>query len=69
LTGHYLADFPMQPDFMAKNKLAHWVIDFGKSSQLLDDRFAPTAVAGRQTHGAGHESHMLRRIQEAHNER
>ncbi len=87
--GHYLADFPLQPHFMAKNKglvfiesigfhclaahafiqglvagaiasalgleswflfglivgVTHWVIDFGKSSQLLDDRFPHTAGA------------------------
>lgn len=87
--GHYLADFPLQPAFVAEKKglvfiesigfhcltahaaihglvagviahqlgfmdwfafglivgVTHWLIDFGKSSQLLDDRFPHTAGA------------------------
>lgn len=87
--GHYLADFPLQPAFVAEKKglcfkesigfhcltahafihglvsgtiatqlcyhnaflfgfivgLTHWIIDFGKSSVFLDDRFP-------HTHGA-----------------
>jgi hypothetical protein len=33
--------------------VTHWIIDFGKSSQLLDDRFPhlPGARKGPQTHG------------------
>lgn len=87
--GHYLADFPLQPAFVAEKKglvfvesigfhclsshafihgliagalahflgysdyflfglivgATHWVIDFGKSSVLLDDRFPHTKGA------------------------
>ena len=87
--GHYLADFPLQPAFVADLKgkvfiesigfhcltahaaihglvagtiawqlhsphaflfglivgITHWIIDFGKSSQLLDDRFPHTKGA------------------------
>lgn len=81
--GHYLADFPLQPAFVAEKKglafiesigfhcltshafihgliaaliagsfniglivgITHWIIDFGKSSLLLDDRFPHTAGA------------------------
>jgi hypothetical protein len=89
--GHYLADFPLQPAFVAEKKglvfiesigfhcltahafihgliagvitqsftaglivgATHWLIDFGKSSQLLDDRFPhlPGARKGPQTTG------------------
>lgn len=89
LAGHYLADFPLQPAFVAEKKglvfresigfhcltshaavhglvaaamaaaygvnhwfilgliafLVHWVVDFGKSSVLLDDRFPHTRGA------------------------
>lgn len=89
IAGHYLADFPLQPPFVAEKKglvfkesigfhcltshaavhglvaaalaaacgvdrwfalgviavLVHWVIDFGKSSQFLDDRFPHTTGA------------------------
>jgi Protein of unknown function (DUF3307) len=87
--GHYLADFPLQPAFVAEKKglvfieriglpcltshafihglvagtvaaqlgfgqwflfglivgITHWIIDFGKSCQLNDDRFPHTAGA------------------------
>lgn len=81
--GHYLADFPLQPAFVATEKkkillesigfhcltahafiqglvagvlshnftagvivgVTHWIIDFGKSCQLLDDRFPHTKGA------------------------
>lgn len=81
--GHYLADFPLQPAFVADNKkkilqesigfhcltahafiqglvagaitqnfgagvfvgVTHWIIDFGKSCQLLDNRFPHTKGA------------------------
>ena len=87
--GHYLADFPLQPAFVAEKKglcfvesigfhcltahaflhglvagvlahqlgfvdwftfalivgVTHWIIDFGKSSVLLDDRFPHTKGA------------------------
>jgi hypothetical protein len=89
--GHYLADFPLQPEFVATNKRlilkesigfhcltshafihglvagaitgsflvaaivgsTHWLIDFGKSCQYLDDRFPHTkgARSGPQTAG------------------
>lgn len=95
--GHYLADFPLQPAFVAEKKglvfiesigfhcltahafihglvagaiatqlgyqesflfglivgLTHWMIDFGKSSQFLDDRFPHTKGArmGPQRYG------------------
>lgn len=90
--GHYLADFPLQPAFVAEMKkkillesigfhcltahafiqglvagiitqrfwvgvfvgATHWLIDFGKSCQLLDDRFPHTKgarVEGIQTAG------------------
>lgn len=89
--GHYLADFPLQPAFVAEKKslvfiesigfhcltshafihglvagvitnnfvaglfvgVTHWIIDFGKASQLLDDRFPHTKGArkGPQTSG------------------
>lgn len=90
--GHYLADFPLQPAFVADMKkkilqesigfhcltahafiqglvagaithnfaaglivgITHWIIDFGKSCQLLDDRFPHTKgarVEGIQTAG------------------
>ena len=90
--GHYLADFPLQPAFVADNKkkilqesigfhcltshafihglvagfisqnfavalivgITHWLIDFGKSCQLLDDRFPHTKgarIPGIQTAG------------------
>lgn len=87
--GHYLADFPLQPAFVAEKKglvfvesigfhcltahasihglvagfianslgfeqyflfglivgITHWLIDFGKSSVLIDDRFPHTKGA------------------------
>ena len=95
--GHYLADFPLQPAFVAEKKglafiesigfhcltahafihglvagaianalgfeswfvfglivgLTHWIIDFGKSSMVLGDRFPHTAGArkGPQRYG------------------
>lgn len=91
LAGHYLADFALQPQFMAEKKrlvfieswgfhnltahafihgltagllsqrlsiaiivgITHWIIDFGKASQLLDDKFPHTkgARSGEQAHG------------------
>jgi hypothetical protein len=85
--GHYLADFPLQPAFVAENKqkilgesigfhcltahafihglvagvitqnlaaglavgITHWLIDFGKACQLLDDHFPHTK--GARLHG------------------
>ena len=89
--GHYLADFPLQPAFVAELKgeicqesigfhcltahafihalvagvitqsflagvvvgVTHWLIDCGKSCQLIDDRFPHTKGArnGPQTAG------------------
>lgn len=90
--GHYLADFPLQPAFVAEKKglcfvesigfhcltahafihglvagtiaqnlgftdwflfglivgVTHWLIDFGKSSVLIDDRFPHTKGARNQ---------------------
>jgi hypothetical protein len=91
ITGHYLADFALQTEFMAVKKakafvepigfhaltahaaihglvagvisghfwvgvfvaVTHWLIDFGKASDLIDNRFPHTAGARRhgQTHG------------------
>ncbi len=91
LGGHYLADFPLQAQFMAENKgwvfirsigfhtltahaaihglvagllsqsllialtvgITHWLIDFGKASRLLTDKYPHTKGArqGGQTHG------------------
>lgn len=88
-SGHYLADFPLQPAFVAEKKglcfvesigfhcltahaaihglvagviasqlglhnaflfglivgITHWIIDFGKSNVMLDDRFPHTKGA------------------------
>lgn len=89
--GHYLADFPLQPAFVAdlKKKIfqesigfhcltahafihglvaglltqnfgaglvvgaTHWLIDAGKSSELIDDRFPHTKGARRGPQTAG----------------
>lgn len=94
--GHYLADFPLQPAFVADLKkkvfiesigfhcltahaflhglvagviasqlgypgflfgvivgLTHWIIDFGKSCELLDDRFPHTKGARKGPQIAG----------------
>lgn len=89
--GHYLADFPLQPAFVAecKKKIliesigfhtltahafiqglvagvitqrfsvglivggTHWLIDFGKSCELIDDRFPHTKGARRGPQTAG----------------
>lgn len=94
--GHYLADFPLQPAFVAEKKglvfvesigfhcltahafihglvagtiayhlgmngflfglvigLTHWIIDFGKSSVLLDDRFPHTKGARKSIQKTG----------------
>ena len=89
--GHYLADFPLQPAFVAdlKKKVfvesigfhcltahafihglvagaitqnfaagvavgtTHWIIDAGKSSELIDDRFPHTKGARKEPQAAG----------------
>jgi hypothetical protein len=89
--GHYLADFPLQPEYVATNKrkilkesigfhcltahafiqglvagfitqkfsvalivgLTHWLIDFGKSCEYIDDRFPHTKGARNEFQSYG----------------